>query len=154
MTTVEMTVEERTAEVLQRAHDYIEINGFDIESYSGVGFESPRCYIGTIRTAAGIDPAPADGDAAAGDGLELKLALRTLDDLVREELDQHHLNEVFDNFGEKTGYGTTVGRFIEQFGFQVQREAIDQGLDHDECIEFEKDRALQLLRQALTKIYG
>lgn len=150
----ETTIEERTAEVLQRAHDYIELNGFDIESYSGFTANAPRCYIGAVRTAAGIDPAPVQGDAAAGDGPELTRALQILDDLVRDELDEEHTREVFDNFGPDRLYGTTTGRFIEQFGFQVQREGYDQELDPEDQVKFEQARALQLLRQALTKIYG
>lgn len=157
MPTVETTVEERTAEILQKAHDYIEVNGFDIESYTGYTREigptgPPRCYIGAIRTAAGLDPAPHDGDAGHGDGEELILALTTLDNLVCDELEQERLDGVSVEFGK--GYGTTTGRFIEAFGFQIQREGLKQGLEGDEADEFEQQRALELLRKALTNIYG
>lgn len=161
MSTVETTVEERAAEILQGAHDYIEANGFDIESYSGYAKSTgltgpPRCYIGAVRTAAGLDPSPVEGDAGHGDGKELILALRTLDDLVRAELEEERVKEIHDEFGREghNSYGTTVGRFIEQFGFQVQREAVDRELGREEADAFERDRALQILRKALTNIYG
>ena len=77
----------RTVKILQIAHDNIETNGFDINAYEG----RKCCYIGGIRRAANIEPAPSGGieeeldGTDAGDGPELTLALSVLDNVTKGE---------------------------------------------------------------------
>lgn len=161
-------VQKRAADILQQAHDYIEVIGFDIMSYDGdIAIDQGRaksfnletatgpqmCYIGTIRAFAGVEPSPQYDriihaeDAAAGDGPELRLALETLDRLAREELQDEYVDSAED-------YGDyTTGRYVEQLGFQVRNKfCTENNGDYDK--EREREYALMLLRKALTDIYG
>lgn len=161
-------VQKRAADILQQAHDYIEVVGFDIMSYDGsiavdqgkadefdpeAKIGPPMCYIGTIRAFAGVAPSPQyDGeieaeDAGAGDGPELRLALETLDRLAREDLEDEYI-EGAEEYGDYA-----IGRYVEQLGFQVRGKLRNENHGVEDT-EQEREYALMLLRKALTDIHG
>jgi hypothetical protein len=43
---------------LQKAHDYIEANGFNIETYGFLHENAPCCFIGSVKVAGGEDGQP------------------------------------------------------------------------------------------------
>lgn len=160
-------VQKRAADILQQAHDYIEVIGFDIMSYDGdIAIDQGRakpfnletatgpqmCYIGTIRAFAGVEPSPQYDeeinaeDASAGDGPELRLALETLDRLAREDLEDTWV-ESAEEYGNYT-----IGRYVEALGFQIRSKIRDENGGVNP--EREREYALMLLRKALTDIYG
>ena len=134
------TLEElkRTQDLLQRAHDYVELHGFDIDTYTPDTYDwddetgrytgdGPCCFIGTLRLAAGVNPEPSTlvygatprggggggydpaVDAGADDGAELRLALEALDNLVRDRLTPA-------DRGRMETFAATTGRYIERYG--------------------------------------
>ncbi len=137
----------KAAVVLQKAHDYIETYGFDIMSYpprkkndeqviSGRTKEGACCYIGSVRLAAGINPSPSGGNPAAGDGPELKIALKTLDKIAAK-------SKWAKKVGKPDDY--SIGTFIEQVGFEIKYDYEDK--------KREESKALDFFRRALTDIH-
>lgn len=152
----------KAAVLLQDAHDYIEVNGFDIQHYCPV--DGKCCFIGTVRIAAGVRPGAVDtghdSDAGADDGEELYAALEAMDKVARRRLPKLRREAA-------QRYFHPAGRFVEQLGFEVERRACEKyphaegryDHDHYEATEakrekFQKDYALKLLRTALTRIYA
>lgn len=146
--------------LLQKAHDFIEVNGFDINSYEGsfvelelVGAKQPPCcYIGTLRKVAGLTPDP-DVNCTApsytnvahlGDGPELVEAFKTLDSVAKPNLDGAHIVDV-----EETWWASPkalYGRFVEALGLQT----VDEGAS---SVFAQQEHALLTHRKALTKVY-
>lgn len=129
----------KAQKILQRAHDYIEMAGFDIDFYQPemtpfmgediiIGRNKklvdhgPCCYIGATRLVAGVRPNPSNGTDSE-DGPELTLALRALDATCCEVRTDE----------------TEPGRVIEAEGLE----------DHHK-----KDEALLTYRSALTAVYN
>lgn len=125
----------KAAKLLQRAHDVIELHGFDIHEYGELapadvqeGEEiPPMCYIGNIRFAAGIAPTPGadntnaggwESDATEGDGPELVVALETLDKLAKRRIPAVRKNSVVNE-----PRPSQVGRFVEALGFEIQERS-------------------------------
>lgn len=156
----------KAANILQAAHDYIEVHGFDIQSY--VPVDGQCCYIGNVRLAAGVDPdsdMTHEADAGEGDGEELYAALEALDGVARRRLDTERREEA-------QRFISPAGRYVEQLGFQIEKKAEEkfiypeqdptetfgEWMDRTEAIDqkridFQRDYALKLLRTALTRIY-
>lgn len=146
---------EKAADLIQSAHDYIEINGFDISQYRPRPFSlsddrsGPCCYIGTLRNVAGIDPSPGCGDAGAGDGPELIEALDQLDRIAKRRMNSE------DKRGVKNDFETPTGRFVESLGFNIRTRAFNKHPgDWNAMLKYEQEYALKLLRKALTDIYA
>jgi hypothetical protein len=140
-----------TQTLLQRAHDYIETHGFNIADYTSDSGE--RCYIGTVRGVAGLDPNPEDQPAASGDGAELVCAFKILDSVAQRRLSDDR-KDVVKRDAEQNAYTldsfepidiAAVGRYVESYGFQFAEEAT--------CNQDEVDEALRIFRKALTKVY-
>jgi hypothetical protein len=124
------TVLKKALTLLQKSHNAIEINGFDMGSYytsnGGAG-----CFIGNVRTAAGIDPEPEGGldrykPADKGDGPELTIALEYLDRAAMKTKVGIEYKENMENYStgrlvEKIGM---VGKFDKRYGLRVFRSAI------------------------------
>lgn len=194
----------RAANLIQAAHDAIEIYGFDIDRYGDYGnheevkaarlTSAPMCYIGSLRFAAGLEPTPKGSAeiAAMGDGPELVVALKYLDSIAKRRMDPSRRAKVRGRYkGDVTMYLRdladpeirseyedaeelerflheypddimSVGRFVEEFGFQIREKGYAQfgtfgtrllGRPFDEQLAWEQEYALKLLRSALTKIY-
>lgn len=128
-----------TQQLLQRCHDRVETIGFNIMSYRGArdvlsdveaDGSGPACYIGTVRLEAGVDGYAGRGvDPGSGDGPELRIALRILDELAWNDSDRP------DDCG--TPSNSSAGRVVEEFGF-----AHPSG-----------GTALRFFRRALTQVY-
>lgn len=167
----------KAANLLQRAHDNIEIFGFNIDTF-GTGNKKPEsdryeqtgpaCYIGSLRLAAGVKPSPGAFDIAAeGDGPELIEALKIMDGIAKRRMKPKDRRTVKSDwkttsefYRETTSTATeypadlwSVGRFVEQFGFEVQSRAEEKFEDQKSQREYEKNYALKLLRKALTEIH-
>lgn len=127
--------------LLQRAHDHIELAGFDIGTYgSGAGSLRPACYIGTVRAMAGLSDHAYGMPADHGDGPELTIALAQLDKLARPLTDPVRLADIKDEYGEDS-----VGRIVEGYGFTLDSEGMNVD---DQC-----NAALTMFRRALTEVY-
>lgn len=132
VSTKEPTTLECAAETLQAAHDYIEVNGFDITTYEP--YNKASCYIGTVRLVAGLSPKPRQGHKAA-----VTAALKMLDQIA--------IDEGADLiFGKREGGTSGAGKFIESLGFQKAAEDLT---DNEQ-----RDYALTILRKALTEIHN
>lgn len=129
---------EDTQELLQRAHDCIECNGFNIWAYEASS-HGPMCYIGTVRRAAHVGGSPGS-DPGRGNGPELRLALQVLDAQAMADLSADHIQEVVDG----RLYDGVDGRYVEQFGF-MQAESLTR--------EEQQEIALGVFRGALTEVY-
>lgn len=136
------TLEELVAiqDLLQRAHNVLEFEGYDISTY-GRGTHGPRCFIGAVRTAAHVAPAPDYNpdldvlDPGYGNGPELRSALSILDKIARPKLDEEDV-KIVESIHRGRGRD---GRFIERLGY------LSDGGDGD--------WALGLFRAALTEVY-
>lgn len=152
---------ERAAEILQDAHDEIEVYGFDISTYAGDYFDGgetngPRCYIGSVRAAAGVNPDPVIEGVLAheGDGQELEIALSALDraargsSLIKEA--KRKTKAFFGVYGDNAEVDLEheieqqPGRLIENLGFAYKVD------DRDE--DEQKYIALAFFRKAITQV--
>jgi hypothetical protein len=145
------TVLKRTQGILQRTHDYIEAEGFNItvaitEEGSKADFKKgrkgkaklgPCCYIGGVRLAAGVDPDWAGVATDKGDGPELTLALEVMDQVVARSKDAAAARIRW--------YSPLPGKLAEALGFALRVQGVSN--------ENQKARALTLLRRALRDVY-
>jgi hypothetical protein len=138
-----------TQTLLQRAHDYIETHGFNIADYTSDSGE--RCYIGTVRGVANLDPNPEDQPAASGDGPELLRAFKILDSIAKKNLSADRKADVLFTAEDSAHHsgGTAAfyaaGRYVEALGFQFDA--------YSTCRQDEVDEAIRIFRKALTKVY-
>ncbi len=96
----------RTQRILQDAHDYIEVNGFDILTYNPeFSLRRACCYIGAVRLATGLDPNPDEDGADMGDGPELTYAFKVLDRIARREMSARHCQEAREEYPKGLGRG-------------------------------------------------
>lgn len=126
------------ADILQAAHDFIEVVGFDISTYGHTPRPgekpAPMCYIGSMRHVAELDPSPAIGNGVESDGAnggspELAQALTILDTYAKSEMERMmrenpsefsqlvaDVTDPRDEWGEDA---ILTGRFIEELGFMI-----------------------------------
>lgn len=134
----------RTAKILQIAHDNIETNGFDINSYIGSG----QCYIGSIRCAAGVNSEPPGGiekeiaGTDSGGGPELTLALSVLDNVAEGERGAKRAMKMIQESFPYPG----PGRLVERLGLNINDR---QNPPSDKK---QTEYALKLLRKAITEV--
>lgn len=85
--------------------------------------------------------------ADEGDGVELTLALKILDELVKRKMPPLRRE------GVKLEFKYPVGRYIERYGLDLDDE-LDRTNDDSEIYGGKsRDEALVLLRRGLTKVY-
>jgi hypothetical protein len=148
----------KAANILQTAHDHIETFGFDIYSYGGIDIVdqvkghteiAPACYIGSVRRAAGL-PGTFNDYPEEGDGPELIIALKKLDEIAAKRLSAYERKMINQEHAE-----STTGRFIENLGFEIRDRARDKfpNVNDEGFDEYQTKYALRLLRKALTMIY-
>lgn len=158
------TARKKAAKILQKAHDYIEQNGFDIQSYGRSSGYVSRCYLGTLRTVAGLDAEPVGGthgyddyaDATEGDGPELILAMETLDKVAKPRL-----APLMKKYGEPSdtkspeSFEVATGRYIEAVGLLFDHKNQEKyGYGHPKVDDASRADALKMLRKALTELYA
>lgn len=141
----------KVQKLLQGAHDYVEINGFDIDVYADYNSgEKPNginhgrvCYIGAMRYAAGLAPEPDDvyNEIGATDPTvpELTYAYEVLDEIAKRKLDSDTKLDI------KRDHTNTHGHYVEALGYDIR----DGDRDYDQQAE----AALKIFRRALTKVY-
>lgn len=135
-------VQKKALELLQESHNQIELEGFDMGSYS-IG-NGGGCIIGNVRTAAGVYAEPSGGifggkSAEEDDGPELPLALEYLDKAtLRSSLGKKWANDGewskkdIDEYIESYGSGRLAeeigtkynDRANKSFGLRIFRMAI------------------------------
>lgn len=114
------TTLKKALKLLQKSHDHIEIEGFDISSYINRKYR-PSCFIGNVRYAAGIDPDPGSlGGSFPADrdsGPELTIALDYLDKAALRTKFGKEISQIynFDNYHE--------GRIAEKIGLSYESHA-------------------------------
>lgn len=154
-----------TQALLQKAHDHVELHGFTIHTYADTHYRGAAivpvrvgCYIGTLRMMAGVPAIPPTigeerrGDdrvqnkADHGNGPELSLALKILDDIAKPWLSDESFEAVVG------GYKHKRGRYIERLGFQTHAGApVPTG--EETYGGMQAAAALGMLREGLRKVY-
>ena len=134
----------KTQNLLQRGHDYVETYGYNIDTY-GYDVDGPRCFIGVVRTVAGVGPDPqfievSEGShAGGGDGPELQRALEELDALAKKRLSEYDRTLVDEEWIDSTGH------YIEKLGF-VKNESLS--------VDQQRVFVLKVFRTALTNVHN
>lgn len=146
----------KAAKLLQKAHDSIEVKGFNIQTYNPAssniyGPTGACCYIGNIRLAANLNGSPGY-DAGAGDGPELIIALKEMDRIAKRRL-RDTSKDAFQEVRDQYSTQSDTGRFVEALGFVIREKYEHLDLSKEERNERERDYALKLLREALSDIY-
>ena len=142
-----------TQALLQKAHDYIEVNGFNIWAYGNrVLASGERCFIGSVRGVAGLNPCPpldGDGRADDGDGAELTYAFGVLDDLAKKRARAQGVSLGTVVADRAPDY--RIGRYVERYGIEFVDARRDE--DPDKRRDEMAQEALLIFRRALARVY-